>query len=410
MGTKFVRKNVASLKRQMSMKKFLFFVASILFIPFCAYAQTQKEIEQYVSFLKNENTTAKDYVLSLFESNDIVILCERDHRELTQYKLFLEIIRDQYFIDNVGIVFTEVGARNLNPELNIFLQNKHLTELEINKQLLYFQRNCMFPLWEKSNFSYFLKGIYDINKEITQKKVEMYPTDVFYIEGQPTSEKIRDMVFTRVVKRDSLMADYIISRFEQLKQETSRRKALVIMNYRHAFRFPVYDDNGRRTDNTGQYLFDKYPKKVANVMINNIIDISNTSTGDIFGVVQDGKWDAVFKKTDKENLGFNFTGSPFGNDIFDYWVYKNDFTYKNVFNGFIFYQPFEKFEIAVGLSGLMDNGFYEEYVERNNLYYQAFNREMPPPVKDEIMRLNEIRISEENELDKIKIKIEKWLK
>ena len=348
-------------------------------------------------------------MLSLFKNNDIVILCERDHRELTQYNLILDIIGDQYFIDSVGVVFTEVAARNLNPDLNVFLQNDKISETEMNEQVLNFQRNCSFPLWEKSNFAYFIKGIHNINKDIIGKKIEMYPTDVLYVEGQPTVEKVKDMWFSKAYHRDSLMADYIIRKFEQLNQETTRRKALVIMNYRHAFGH-FFNNNGQPADNVGRYLFEKYQDRIANVLINSYCMLEVRSDNDItFGVIQNGKWDAAFQKENIENIGFNFKDTPFGNDNFDYWVIKNNFTYKDVFTGFVFYQPLEKFEIAFGLPHLMENGFYEELVERISLFCKALNREMPVN-KDEIMSLNTIHISKIENLDKLKTEIEKWLK
>lgn len=54
-------------------------------------------------------------MLSLFKTHDIVIICERDHRDITQYELYLDIISDPYFTSNVGVLFTEVGTRSLNP-------------------------------------------------------------------------------------------------------------------------------------------------------------------------------------------------------------------------------------------------------------------------------------------------------
>jgi len=373
--------------------------------------QTHKEIKPYVNFLKKQNTTAKDYVLSLFENYDIVILCERDHRDITQYNLILDIMRDQYFIDNVGVVFTEIGEPELNPKLNNFLQNPHLTELEINEQLLYFQRNADFPLWEKSNFSYFIKGIYDINKEITEKKLKMYPTDIWHIEGQPTLEKVRDLWFTKVEHRDSLMADNFIERFDELKQKNPRQKALVIQNYRHAFRIHAYNADGEKIDNNvGKFLFDKYPNRVANVMINSAGNGEIGANNDItFTTIQNGKWDASFQKANKYNIGFNFKGSPFGNDSFDYWAFENNFTYTDMFTGFVFYQPIEKFEIAVGVSGLMDDGWLEKFYDRINLFFQVLERPLLDN-KNDLMPYNDIRISNVEDLDGIKSQIQKWLK
>ncbi|MCC8145025.1 MAG: hypothetical protein LIO93_01005 [Bacteroidales bacterium] len=151
------------------MKRILISLLSIV----CLYvnAQVNKEIKPYIEFLENNAmVSAKDYVLSMFKDNDIVILCERHHEEITQYDLFLEIIQDPYFIENVGVLFTEVGSRILNPDLNLFLQNSNLTTEQIEKEVLNFQRQCMFAVWDKSNFAYFIRGIHTINAEIKHNK------------------------------------------------------------------------------------------------------------------------------------------------------------------------------------------------------------------------------------------------
>jgi hypothetical protein len=56
------------------------------------------KFDKYVSFLNTQNTSAKDYVLQLFEKYNIVILCERDHRDMTQYNLIYDIVSDERFL------------------------------------------------------------------------------------------------------------------------------------------------------------------------------------------------------------------------------------------------------------------------------------------------------------------------
>jgi archaellum component FlaF (FlaF/FlaG flagellin family) len=380
--------------------------ALICGIVYTSCVQTHKEIEQYVSFLKKEKTTAKDYVLSLFEKNDIVILCERDHRELTQYELILEIMRDPYFIDNVGVVFTEVGARTINPELNDFLWDGNLTEKEVAEKALHIQRNCVFAIWEKSNFSFFIKGIHSINKSLpTNKKAKMYPTDVMYVEGEPTEEKVLDMILNRMEYRDSLMADFIAEKFNGMKKDNPRQKALVIMNHRHAYKEKTSD--GR--DVTGMFLVRKYPGEVANVLINPYDVVRGGQA------LQSGKWDAAFKAVKIEDAGFDFRGSPFGNDRFDYCFDEIDRNYADMFDGFVFYQPIEKFQMAVGLPGFMEDGFFEEVLKEVTMFYKVVCglRKVDVPPADEVeghlRYYNDMHITPVENLEEIKDSIDKWL-
>ena len=97
------------------------------------------------------------------------------------------------------------------------------------------------------------------------KKIEMYPTDILYVEGKPTEDKVKDMIMTRMIKRDELMAAYIIEKFNSMKKINPKQKALVIMNYRHAYKKEV----PRSADNVGIYLDREYPGRVVNILINN---------------------------------------------------------------------------------------------------------------------------------------------
>jgi hypothetical protein len=137
--------------------------------------------------------------------------------------------------------------------------------------------------------------------------------------------------------------------------------------------------------------------------------INETRTGVTFGLIQDGKWDAAFRETEPETIGFDFKNTPFGKDAFDLWSYENNYNYQDVFTGFVFYLPVNKFEMGIGVPGLMENGFYDEYLKRNALQYKAFNRESPVVDKEQIMYLNDIHITLMNDLEKLEMAIEQWL-
>lgn len=362
------------------MKRFFILLAPLLAAATSASAQA---IEPYVEFLKaGETASAKDYIISLFEKNDLVVLCERDHRDVKQYELILDVLAAPYFIENVGAVFTEVGAQRLNPELNRFLSDGALTDKQVEERAIGFQRRLMDPLWDKTNYIYLMEGIHRINRGLpAEKKVELWPTGVFAIEGEPTAEKY-DRLMVRYTRVDYLMAEYIRTTFDEMKRRDPAAKALVIMNYRHAFNFS-FDELGGL--NAGNLLVNLYPRRVANVMINNY-------RGYDFKAVQDGRWDAAFKVAGMENAGFDFAGSPFGDDDFDYAMeeYREGRTYKDVFNGFVFYLPFERWETWSGYSGLVDDETARRSILGARLMTEAIARiaarpypERPEPTVEE---------------------------
>ena len=112
------------------MKKLLI----IFLLPLLGYSQNS-EIKPYIDFLeKVEEKSAKDYILQQFKKHDIVVLCERDHSEISQYELIKEIISDDYFKENVKNIFTEIGVINLQPEITEFLKTRDLDSIFVEKK------------------------------------------------------------------------------------------------------------------------------------------------------------------------------------------------------------------------------------------------------------------------------------
>jgi hypothetical protein len=70
-------------------------------------------IEKYVQFLRQQKQTPVDYLVSLFQTYDLVVLCERSHPEVTQYDLIYQLVADPRFQQQAGHVFMENGTRLL---------------------------------------------------------------------------------------------------------------------------------------------------------------------------------------------------------------------------------------------------------------------------------------------------------
>ncbi len=327
------------------------------------------EIEPYVSFLQQQKQGPVDYIMGLFRSHDIVILCERDHRETTQYDLFFELVSDPRFIAQVGSVFTEVGTSSVREEMLEFLCSENLSEKEVEKAALDIWRNLTWtPLWQKRNFFDFLRKLHSLNGSLSAaEKVKLYPSDMPFSWDGMTKKKyqaFRD----RLGDRDRIMAKQITGELKKIATSgAKRKKALVIMNYRHAFNDRFKDARqGQGKDNVGRYLFEAHPGKVANVMINSFaFQKKSTDRRPVPKMIQDGRWDAAFEVAGNRNLGFDFADSPFGDDSFDYWPSSaRGVKYQNVFTGFVFYGALEELVVAGGIPGVLDGGFDKVLIER----------------------------------------------
>lgn len=325
-------------------------------------AQTNA-ISSYTTFLKKQDQSAKEYILGLFDQHDIVIICERYHQEMTQYELIADIISDKRFYKNVGNIFTEVGVSTLNPELNTFIHIKNLPDDTIAKRITLFQQNCgVWPVWANKNYSFFLDKIYRLNNIIPEKyALNLYPSDLPFSWSTADSSSMPGLKLM-IGSRDSIIASQIISKFNEIKQTSAKRKkALVIMNYRHAFD-KVFLINDVPLKNVGYFLFNEYGNRVANVLLNTV---GPNNSGNA-ALLQAGKWDAAFDVVHKENIGFDFANTPFGKDVFDLWPFKTNYKYKDIFTGFAFYKPVEQHYMVEGFE-MVDAGFKNELIRRIDL-------------------------------------------
>lgn len=320
------------------------------------------EIRTYIDFIQNHNISAKDYVLSLFKQYDIVILSERAHYEYTQCELYLDIISDKRFINNVGNIFVEVGVSSEQKNVEKFLQSENLTENEIEQKALKIYRNIpFFPEWDKTYYYDFLIQLYKLNQNLSSdKKINLYYSDVpFNWEKIKTKDEYNSFMDT-INTRDSIIAKQIIDKYNKIIKTQKRKKALIIVNYRHGFTNIRYSEKGKKADNVGRYLKEKFGKKVANVLINDLYIDNNGN----FHPYQNGKWDASFELLNKSNIGFDFKNSPFGKDNFDMYPVKNDLTYEKVFTGFIYSSPIDSFVFKKGVKNYMTKEFEKEYIRR----------------------------------------------
>lgn len=293
-------------------------------------------VGKYVDFLQDKNSDIKDYIFSLFEKYDHVILCERDHREMTQYDMIYDIVSDNRFVDSIGNVFTEIGCVDSREDYKLFLNREFKNEEEVDSALASFMtvNQSVHLLWPNTNWFDFLKRIYYLNHG-KSRKVNVLFSDRNWIDR------------TEIGSRDSIMGDNIISTL----RAGSLKKSLIIMNYRHAYLTP---------GNCGYYVSRAFPGKVANVLI-------NTGTASFSALLKGeealtpalhGKWDAAFRESGDSGYAFDFDGSPFGEDDFDHFVVPlspvRALKYKDMFTGFIYYKAPEEQIASIGYNHIFD--------------------------------------------------------
>jgi hypothetical protein len=299
------------------------------------------ETNNYGDYVKQHAKDPVDYVFDLFDKYDVVVISERMHPEYTQYDLYTRIVEDPRFKERVGNIFSETGSVSFQDTLNSLLKTKYDSDDSLNKYTAILQRNSngVWPLWDNTNMFDMLKRVNRLNASLadTSQQLHWYFTDLPVDWGKMTKET--QLAAYTDHRRDSLEASVVINVCKQLISKQHRKKALVIMNTRHGYghinkKFPqsIQDE----FHGTTAFLQEALPGKVANIMIHTITQ----KYAYMFTPIQNGKWDRVFDDIGNPDTGFDFEGSPFGEDQFDLaFIYTKGMLFKDVFTGYIFYKP-----------------------------------------------------------------------
>ena len=369
-------------------------------------------IKEYVEFLKTQKLSPVDYVMKLFEEYDIVVLVERDHRELTQYFFITELLADKRFIDNVGNILTEVGVSNIRKDIDSLMHTKDLKGKDLKETVLEIYRNLdYFSIWEKYNYFYLLEELYKINNRLPdEKKINLIPYDVAFSWDTVTNSASYEKFINNLYQcRDSILGHNINEKFKQIKSSNSKRKkVLVILNGGHTVAFR---DSALRVKylmkNAIGYVSQKHPGKTAVVLINGTKIYDDPAPAKL--LIQNGKWDAAFKSLGNPNLGFDFNNTVFGNDTFDLFheVEGNKkYKYQDIYNGFIFFHPLNKHQLVCGIPGFVNKDFEDEIIRR----FQIESPGKKHTLKGIIAYCNKKRTFKYDHIKQIKKEINQWIK
>ena len=324
-----------------------------------ALYQSMRSTAPYVAYLRRGQAAPVDYVMGLFDRYDVVVLCERIHPEATQWNFIYDVVRDPRFIDRVGHVFTEYGAVEMQPYLDSMMGTDNLSAGEVHDRIVQIMRNWpVWPIWHNTNFYDYLTRLYALNQSLPPtKRIHHHFTDASPDWSRITTKEEYLTYWRATSDRDRRMARTVIEQMGRLAKSGSiPPKCLVVMNYRHAFDLTNQSPNMQRM-NTYEYLKDAFGDRAANVLLNYWL----------LYPVAGGAWDSAFEETGNRPAGFDFKGSPFGEepfDLFPFWPkVKGELRYRDVFTGFVYVNPLDSQYTEVGVPGLY-HGFEKEVLRR----------------------------------------------
>ena len=334
------------------------------YYPYNVHLKVDENIQRKIDFIKKDNTSAKEYILKLFEKYDVVVLGERLHTENTQWDLIYDIVSDKRFIEKAGNVFTEIGSADYQYLADEYFNTKYNSNQDLDKattKLIYLANGST----EKINYFNFFKRLYQLNLTLPDslKIRENFTSKNSYPLDIKTREEYNKYQYEWNHFYDSIMADNVIKGYRRIQKEENRKKCLVITNFRHSFNLTKYNFKNLKNETT--YIFDSLGGKVANVMINSVCSGKKNSSVYFLGSHNNGTWDKAFELCGNKSIGFDLKGSPFGEDQFDMNMNYYNFKYKDIYTGFIFYKS--KFD-WVNLIGQypyeLEDDFINEYKRR----------------------------------------------
>ena len=142
--------------------------------------------------------------------------------------MILDILKDERFIENIGYVYTEVGVVNQTEWGNRVVKGNFKNQKSFEKEFVKLYRELDFnPLWDKYNMIKYLKGIYNINRELKEnEKITIGFTDcAFEWEGM-TKEKYKEFEKKNLHgqnTRNRIKEKKFIYLYEKHKQKNGRK-------------------------------------------------------------------------------------------------------------------------------------------------------------------------------------------
>lgn len=328
----------------------------------------QVALAEYVEcFEKGEEPI--EYIFRLFETSDIVILGERDHRDITQYEFIHKLIADPRFAARIGYVYTEVGVTNMTQRANELIKGTYRSEDEYRRARIDYLRDEDYQFcWEKTNRSVFIDSLYRINSRLpADQKITLGLTDIafdWYKVQSPVKYKkwyYKNTVIDpdkRQSVRDKVMAENFIRQYKRQKPLNGCRKALLITNQAHAV-------NSEYNKNEGFLIKKKFGNDKVKIVCLNWYSILASDKE----LTDNGKWDAAFELTKCKPVAFDLQNTPFGKTVYNgtEWTTYTGKSWQEYADGIIYYVPFYQFKGSTGIDGFVDDSCKEEHLRRLNL-------------------------------------------
>ncbi len=338
--------------------------------------------DNLLEYIESHYKTPVDYVLSKFETHDIVILGEI-HRVKQQLNLYHQLI--PLLIENgVNIIATEFARREMQPELDKLVTSKEY-DLDLAKYIT-IKQEAYWGFQEYLDI-YYLVWKYNLNKPRIEQirmiglndpiKWNVYNNICRKYNRKPNNEELK------YIWKDCGEKYWL----DAINNNCSigKDKVLAIMGSHHAFtkyKLPLFEvqqgkiiHKGFSKNCFGNYLFEEYGNRVFNICFHDPWQHkfdSNKSVQPVEGINEE----VISPKY--QSIGFDLKDSPFGelpsNDCI-YSIGLPEYTISNMFDGYIYTGPLKDLAPVTPVEDFYteENFFlFEKYTPFNEDYGKTY--------------------------------------
>lgn len=346
------------------MRRHLYTLCSLAM--FLLWSSMAANAQDYGKFFRKKHRSGVQYIVDLFRKSDIVILGERDHREMTQYQFIDSLLSDPWFIENVGAVYTEVGCINKTAEVNNLI-NARVPDSVFQRMLMQYLPNEDYsPMWTTTCRSVFLSSLHRINTTTAaDRPIFLGLTDSPFDWDSITTEAQYATFKDTYIKspergwlRDSIMASHFLQMYAEQPLRNGHRKALLIQNIPHAVpREGLVGELVRSTCSRGSVKI--------------IFMHSGRTWDEQQPVYAGGAPDMAFSAQRGTPVGFDVKGTPFADLLL--W---DKYRFGDIIDGLIFDRACCEWILQCGYGAPVfehNPGLEQELTRRHDIYNKFFN-------------------------------------
>lgn len=317
-------------------------------------------MERFINYLKENHLTPEDYILEKFKSHDVILLGEH-HAIKDNLQLFTNIIPKLYEagVYNVGMEF---GASEDQEALDRLVNSKDYDEKEARR--LMFNYNAKWPYKEYMDV---YKAAWELNNSLPENAKKFRILNLSYVYNWKDYSGIRTPY---TAKKIFYKGNTEVYRAKLIEKEILDKgeKLLVLTGTVHAYtryKYPIYDGTAEEFYSLqggwlGSRLYEKYGTKVFSILLHQSFQDAENLISKKSSAIQ--TIENIMKNFNNTSVGFDLLNTVMG-DITDdsyYSMTYNNFSLKDMFDGYIFIRPLTELEgCTVDYEFIKDKSFEE---------------------------------------------------